>query len=335
MQVQPRLDLIAVVDRPVQLMMMSVGIPRRQRLGFDVDEVTFKLQLMVRVALQTVGQTRRKRAFPTEILRAVERERVAQLLRDLVVVIAELTLPVGAIRGAEDIRELIEDFIRGYRQLTVQLQLVIVGVVHAADAIIAIALQASAAIGSEGMLGVGLALRRDTIYHVHTACANDMLAHVQRSVVLAALDGGVTFLQLLQPLGEQTVAADVTALTRHAYMIVAQAVLLPLHRAAVIVNRHRVGEHIRRIERIARHHAAVHAKTVQVVFVPAVGVAVDGEHKPFRRAPLARRLRHIGREVAVVIEVVLQLTPLVPLAKPLRGHGVATEVLGCAGRQGP
>ena len=39
MQVQPRLDLIAVVDRPVQLMMMPVGVPGGLHFGIDADEV--------------------------------------------------------------------------------------------------------------------------------------------------------------------------------------------------------------------------------------------------------------------------------------------------------
>ena len=117
-------------------------------------------------------------------------------------------------------------------------------------------------------------------------------------------------------------------------MIVAQAVRLPLYRTAVIIDAHRVSKHIRRVERIARQDTAVHTEAVQVVFVPSVGVAVDGEHESFGCAPLARRLRHIGGEVAVVIEIMLQLAPLIPLAKPLGGHGVATEVLSGAKRQG-
>ena len=198
-------------------MMMPVRVPRSLHLRLDVDEIARELQVMVRVALQTICQTGGEGSLCTEVLGSVERERMTQLMRNLIVVIAELTLSIGAISRAEDIRESVEDFVRGNRQLTVQLQLIIVGIVHTADAVEVIARQAPAAVGGKHMLGVGLALRRNTVHDIHTSCSDDMLAHVQRTVVLAALDGRITFLQLLQPLGQETVPAYVTALIAYQF----------------------------------------------------------------------------------------------------------------------
>ena len=249
-------------------------------------------------------------------------------MRHLVGIIAELTIAIAAETRTQNIIERIEGFIGRHRKLSVQLQMIIVRIVGVANTVMVIAQLAPHTIVSSQVLSICTSLNRNTVGQVYVSGANYMPAVIERHVVIETLNRRAAFDILQQPARQTAVPTYVSGLTGKTQLVRTNGVALPKDRSAVIVNRHRMEEHVRRIERIACRDATVHTETIQVILVPTIRVAVDREEKSIRRRPLPRCLREIIGDVAVVIQEMLQFIPLIPLSKPLTRHGIATEI-GC------
>ena len=103
MNFQPRKDSIAIIDRPVQFMRLSVRVPGFEGFAVHVQHIARELQVTMPVTPQSISQTCRELSVPAEIFITIYGERMVDLSRRLVLIITEFAIPVSPKPRSENI----------------------------------------------------------------------------------------------------------------------------------------------------------------------------------------------------------------------------------------